>query len=222
VVNDSRSFYTSRVFATYVLECLAMLGEGINARSIEAAGLQAGMPVGPLALTDEISLSLLWHIRQQTIEDLKAQGKKPTEHPAYEVANKMLNELKRPGKAAGAGFYEYPKGDGKKHLWSGLKQNFPEGNQLPQKDLIDRLMFIQAIETARCLEEGVLRNIPDANIGSIFGWGFAPFKGGTLQYINDYGLKEFIVRAKELQGTYGERFAVPDLLEKMAVEGGGF
>ncbi len=222
VVNDSRGFYTSRVFATYVLEGIAMLGEGINPRSIEAAGLQAGMPVGPLVLTDEISLSLLWHIRQQTIADLKAEGKTPPEHPAYIVADKMLNELKRPGKAAGAGFYEYVKDEKKKHLWTGLKQNFPEKTQPPQKHLIDRLMFIQAIETVRCLEEGVLRNIPDANIGAIFGWGFAPFKGGTLQYINDYGLKEFIARAKELQASYGERFAVPMLLEKKVATGNEF
>jgi 3-hydroxyacyl-CoA dehydrogenase/enoyl-CoA hydratase/3-hydroxybutyryl-CoA epimerase len=221
VVNDSRGFYTSRVFATYVLEGISMLGEGINARSIEAAGLQAGMPVGPLALTDEVSLTLLSHIRKQTVEDLKAEGKQAPQHPAYLVAEKMIMELKRPGKAAGAGFYEYPK-EGKKHLWPGLKANFPEKKQPEEKEMIERLMFIQAIETVRCLQEGVLRNIPDANIGSIFGWGFAPFKGGTLQYINDYGVKEFAARAKELQATYGERFAVPELLEKMVKDGAAF
>jgi 3-hydroxyacyl-CoA dehydrogenase/enoyl-CoA hydratase/3-hydroxybutyryl-CoA epimerase len=134
----------------------------------------------------------------------------------------MVNELKRLGKAYGGGFYEYPK-DGKKHLWSGLKQHFPEKQEQPsQNEMIERLMFIQAIETVRCLDEGVLRNIPDANIGSIFGWGFAPFKGGTLQYINDYGLKEFIARAKELHAKYGDRFAVPVSLEKMLAEGKEF
>jgi 3-hydroxyacyl-CoA dehydrogenase/enoyl-CoA hydratase/3-hydroxybutyryl-CoA epimerase len=222
VVNDSRGFYTSRVFATYVTEGIAMLGEGNNARSIEMAGIQAGMPVGPLALTDEVSLSLMAHIRKQTIEDFKAEGKTIPDHPAYAVTEKMVNELHRAGKAAGAGFYEYPKDGGKKFLWPGLKETFASRStdtDLPQQDMIDRMMFIQALETVRCLDEGVLRNIPDANIGSIFGWGFAPFKGGTLQFINDYGLKQFITRAKELNVKYGPRFAVPASLEKLAAEG---
>lgn len=221
VVNDSRGFYTSRVFATYVLEGIALLAEGNNARAIEMAGLIAGMPVGPLALTDEVSLTLISHIRKQTVEDLKAEGKIPPAHGAYPVVDKMVGELKRPGKAAGAGFYEYPQG-GKKHLWEGLKANFPEGKHLPEQDMIERLMFIQVIETVRCLQEGVLRSVADANIGSIFGWGFAPFKGGTLQYVNDYGTKQFVARAKELNAQYGERFAVPALLEQMAVEGKEF
>jgi 3-hydroxyacyl-CoA dehydrogenase/enoyl-CoA hydratase/3-hydroxybutyryl-CoA epimerase len=229
VVNDSRGFYTSRVFATYVLEGIALLQEGKNARSIEACGLQAGMPVGPLALTDEVSLSLIAHIRKQTIEDFKAEGKEIPNHHAYEVVDKML-ELKRAGKAAGAGFYDYPK-DGKKHLWSGLKELFEtagrdandvERMQAEEREMIDRLLFIQAIETVRCLDENVLRSIPDANIGSIFGWGFAPFKGGTLQFISDYGVKEFVSRGKELHAKYGERFAVPSSLEKMAAEGKEF
>ena len=229
VVNDSRGFYTSRVFATYVLEGMALLNEGNNARSIEAAGLQAGMPVGPLALTDEVSLSLLAHIRQQTTEDLKAEGIEVPKHSAYNVAEKML-ELKRAGKAAGAGFYEYPQG-GKKHLWSGLKDMFEKKNtnhddvdrmKAEEKEMIDRMLFIQCIETVRCLDEKVLRSVEDANIGSVFGWGFAPFKGGTLQFINDYGVKEFVDRGKELHAKYGERFAVPASLEKMAYEGKEF
>lgn len=221
VVNDARGFYTSRVFATYVLEGIALLQEGNNARAIEAAGLQAGMPVGPLALTDEVSLSLIAHIRKQTIEDLKAEGKEPPYHHAYVVIDKML-ELNRAGKAAGGGFYEYPTDGSKKHLWSGLKTNFPEQAQLSQQEMIDRMMFIQAIETVRCMEEGVLRNVPDANIGSIFGWGFAPFKGGTLQYITDYGVREFVQRAEQLHAQFGERFAVPQMLKTMAAEGKAF
>jgi len=134
----------------------------------------------------------------------------------------MVYKLNRVGKAAGGGFYEYPKDGGKKHLWSGLQENFPEKKQLPGKEMIERMMFIQCIETVRCLEEGVLRNVPDANIGSIFGWGFAPFKGGTLQYINDYGVAEFVARAQELASQYGDRFAVPALLNKMAAEGKEF
>ena len=226
VVNDSRGFYTSRVFATYVQEGLALLQEGYNARAIEAAGLQAGMPVGPLALTDEVSLSLMAHIRKQTMEDFKAEGKEMPSHPSTEVMEKML-EQKRAGKAAGGGFYEYPQG-GKKHLWSGLKDLFekknvktddPERMKAEEKEMIDRMMFIQCIETVRCVDEKVLRSVEDANIGSIFGWGFAPFKGGTLQFINDYGAKAFVARAKELHAKYGERFAVPASLEKMAKEG---
>lgn len=221
VVNDSRGFYTSRVFATYVLEGIALLGEGYHPRAIEMAGLKAGMPVGPLALTDEVSLSLLAHIRKQTIEDLKAEGKEVANHSAYEVADKMLG-LNRAGKAAGAGFYEYPKDGGKKFLWPGLTDLFPNTKETNEKDMIERMMFIQAIETVRCFDEGVLRSVPDANIGSIFGWGFAPFKGGTLQYINDYGLPAFVARGKELHAKYGERFAVPASLEQMAKEGKEF
>ena len=221
VVNDSRGFYTSRVFATYVLEGMALLAEGNNPRGIESAGLQAGMPVGPLALTDEVSLGLMVHIRTQTLEDLQAEGKTIPEHIAYTVADKMVNELKRPGKAAGGGFYEYPK-DGKKFLWPGLAQAFPHKTDLDEKTMIERMMFIQCIETVRCFEEKVLTSVPNGNIGSIFGWGFAPFKGGTLQYINDYGFKEFVARAKELTAKYGERFSVPALLEQMAKDGKEF
>jgi 3-hydroxyacyl-CoA dehydrogenase/enoyl-CoA hydratase/3-hydroxybutyryl-CoA epimerase len=219
VVNDSRGFYTSRVFATYVLEGIALLEEGNHPRAIEAAGLQAGMPVGPLALTDEVSLSLIAHIRTQTNLDLAAEGKSIPNHSAYKVIDKMI-ALGREGKAKGAGFYEYPKEkDAKKYLWSGLLENFPNTLDLFERDMIDRMLFIQSLETVRCFDENVLLTVPDANIGSIFGWGFAPFKGGTLQYINDYGVKAFVARAKELEAKYGERFAVPASLEKMAAEG---
>ena len=221
VVNDSRGFYTSRVFSTYVLEGISILAEGNHPRVIESAAMQAGMPVGPLALTDEVSLGLMAHIRTQTAEDLKAEGKVIPVHAAFEAVDKMINEYKRIGKAAGAGFYEYPK-EGKKFLWPGLAEAFPYKTDLDQKTMIERMMFIQCIETVRCMEEGVLTSVPDGNIGSIFGWGFAPFKGGTFQYINDYGFKEFIARAKELQAEYGDRFAVPALLEQMAKEGKEF
>jgi 3-hydroxyacyl-CoA dehydrogenase/enoyl-CoA hydratase/3-hydroxybutyryl-CoA epimerase len=221
VVNDSRGFYTSRVFATYVLEGMSMLAEGNHPEAIERAGLQAGMPVGPLALTDEVSLSLMVHIRKQTQEDMNAEGKEVPAHPAFGLADKMVGEYKRAGKAAGGGFYEYPK-DGKKYLWPGLAEAFPHRIDLDQKTMIERMMFIQCIETVRCMEEGVLTSVADGNIGSIFGWGFAPFKGGTLQYINDYGFHEFIKRAQHLHTIYGERFAVPDMLVQMAKEGKEF
>ncbi|HMY42871.1 MAG TPA: 3-hydroxyacyl-CoA dehydrogenase NAD-binding domain-containing protein, partial [Chitinophagales bacterium] len=207
VVNDSRGFYTSRVFSTYVMEGIALLAEGEHPRSIENAGLKAGMPVGPLALTDEVSLKLMDHIRQQTEKDLIAEGKEIPKHPGLPVISKML-ELNRPGKAAGAGFYEYPK-DGKKHLWEGLRQQFPLKEQLSEHEMVERLLFVQAIDTVRCVEENVLRSVADANIGSIFGWGFSPFNGGTLQFINGYGLDKFVKRAAEYEAKYGERFAVP-------------
>lgn len=221
VVNDSRGFYTSRVFATYVLEGIAMLGEGQNPRYIESAGLKAGMPVGPLALTDEVSLSLMAHIRKQTELDFAAEGKPLPVHPAYGVSQQLLDR-NRAGKAAGAGFYEYPKDGGKKFLWPELTTIFPQQELAPQQELVDRMIFIQSIETVRCVEENVLRNVADANIGSIFGWGFAPFHGGTLQFINSYGFDAFIARAQELEAQYGERFAVPNLLKEMAAKGETF
>ncbi|HFC12716.1 MAG TPA: 3-hydroxyacyl-CoA dehydrogenase [Anaerolineae bacterium] len=220
VVNDSRGFYTSRVFSTWTKESMAMLGEGQHPHAIEMAGLQAGMPVGPLALSDEISLTLGAHIRKQTMADLAAEGKPFYNHPAYAVIDKML-ELGRGGRAAGGGFYEY---EGRnKRLWSGLRDIFMDGQpKLPQAEMIDRILFIQAIEAVRCLEEGVLRNVADANLGSIFGWGFAPFHGGTLQFIEAYGLAAFIQRAEELAEKYGSRFAPPDSLRKMVATGQGF
>lgn len=222
VVNDSRGFYTSRVFATYVKEGLALLGEGQHPRAIESAGLQAGMPVGPLALSDEVSLGLMLHIREQTRQDLAAEGQTLPDHPSDAVLDVMTGEYGRYGKARGAGFYDYPEG-GKKHLWSELTTIFPpQGEPLCQTDMIERLMFVQALETVRCLEENVVTNAADANIGAIFGWGFAPFKGGTLQYINDYGVAAFVLRSQELAAKYGERFAPPDKLLAMRDAGRTF
>lgn len=221
VVNDSRGFYTSRVFGTWTGEGMAMLAEGQHPHAIEMAGIQAGMPLGPLALMDEVSLSLADHVRKQTAKDLEAEGKSVPSHPSSNVLNKMLS-LKRAGKAAGAGFYDYPK-SGKKRLWPELEKMFMDGQEtLDQQEMVDRILFIQAIETVRCLEENVLRSVADANIGSIFGWGFAPFQGGTLQFINAYGVSNFVDRANELASKYGERFTPPALLEKMAASGETF
>jgi 3-hydroxyacyl-CoA dehydrogenase/enoyl-CoA hydratase/3-hydroxybutyryl-CoA epimerase len=222
VVNDSRGFYTSRVFSTYVSEGIAMLGEGQHPRLIENAGMQAGMPVGPLALTDEVSLSLMAHIKKQTAEDLQVQGLPIPQHPSDKVADLMLQE-KRYGKAAGAGFYEYP-ANGQKFLWPKLNELFHVASteQKDIEELKERMMIIQCLETIRCMEEGVIENVADANIGSIFGWGFAPFKGGTLQYANDFGLTELVARSKALAARYGERFTPPALLVKKAEEGSLF
>ncbi|MGK5094278.1 3-hydroxyacyl-CoA dehydrogenase family protein [Deltaproteobacteria bacterium TL4] len=174
------------------------------------------MPVGPLAVTDEVSLSLLLHIQEQTRKDMEAEGKPYRAHPAESLTQKMVKELDRSGKKTGKGFYEYPQ-NGKKHLWPGLQEHFiPAQEELSQEEMMDRLMFVQAVETVKCLEENVLTSVADANIGSLFGWGFPAFKGGTLQFINDYGVQAFVTRCEELAQKYGERFAPPQLLKKMA------
>jgi len=222
VVSDSRGFFTSRVFGTFTNEGLAMLGEGVSAAMIENETRKAGMPVGPLAISDEVSMSLQQHIRQQTIKDLAAEGKQMPDHPAYAVIDVMLGEFNRAGKAAGAGFYEYPEG-GKKFLWPGLKERFEKADrQISQEDVRDRILFIQAIETVRCLEEGVLRSVADANIGSIFGIGFAAWSGGALQFINQYGVQDFVARAQYLAEQYGERFLPPAMLLEKAAKGESF
>ena len=222
VVNDSRGFFTSRVFGTFTNEGMAMLGEGVSAAMIENEARKAGMPVGPLAISDEVSLNLMSHIRQQTQKDLKAEGKQMPKHPAFAVVDLMLNEYKRPGKAANGGFYDYPVG-GKKHLWPELKSRFEKAEgQISPEDVRDRILFIQAIETVRCLEEGVLLSTADANIGSVFGIGFAAWSGGALQFINQYGLADFIARAQYLTEQYGERFDPPALLLEKAAKGERF
>jgi 3-hydroxyacyl-CoA dehydrogenase/enoyl-CoA hydratase/3-hydroxybutyryl-CoA epimerase len=206
-VNDARGFYTSRVFGTYVMEGLAMLREGVHPRAIEVAGLQAGMPMPPLALQDEVSLSLAVHVADQTKKDLAAEGKPYDEHPGMAVA-RQLCEIGRIGRKAGQGFYDYDGDD--KHLWPGLTAMFPTAaTQPPLAELVDRLLYAQAVESARCLEEGVLRSVVDANVGSIFGWGFAPCHGGTLQFINATGAAAFAARARELAARYGRRFEAP-------------
>ncbi|WP_226642079.1 3-hydroxyacyl-CoA dehydrogenase NAD-binding domain-containing protein [Microbulbifer variabilis] len=214
VVNDSRGFFTSRVFGCFTNEGIGMLGEGVNPATIENAASLAGFPVGPLAVSDEVSLTLMGRIRQQTISDLHKEGKSVPTHPAESVIDHML-ELGRAGKLAGGGFYFYPEG-GKKHLWQGLQQEFPPSKQPPTEDIKERLLFIMAIETLRCYEEEVLRSVREANIGSIFGIGFPPWTGGALQYINQYGIAAFVQRAHKLAESYGDRFSPPEILLTLA------
>lgn len=215
VANDSRGFYTSRVFTTYLAEGIALLSEGQNPSLIESAGLKAGMPVGPLALSDEISLSLMKHIIDQTRKDLEGEGKTLPVRPIEKAVGLMVDEHKRTGKKEGKGFYDYHEGG--KTLWNELYKIFPQSReQLPINEIIDRLIFVQSLETIRCLEEKVLRSVADANIGSIFGWGFPPFRGGTIQFVNSYGVREFLRRAGELEKKYGKSFSQPELLADMA------
>ena len=200
VVNDSRGFFTSRVFATFAQEGIAMLGEGIPAAAIENAAFLSGFPVGPLAVTDEVSITLMEKISNQTIKDMQEAGEEYVLHPSDPVADRML-EANRPGKLAGAGFYEYP-ANGKKHLWSGLKETFGGEAEFELQDLKDRMLYIMAIETARCMEEKVLTSVRDANIGSIMGIGTPVWTGGVLQYVNQIGLPAFVARAEELANQH--------------------
>ena len=222
VVNDSRGFYTYRVFEKYTGEGMALLSEGNSAQAIETAGTNAGFPVGPLAVIDEISIELIAHIRDQTWHDLKIEGKDLPTGPWDSVIDFMTKEVKRTGRASGGGFYEYPKGK-KKFLWPELNNYYPPSDTLlEEKEMIDRFYFIQAIETIKCYSEGVLTKVADANIGSILGWGFPSFTGGTLQFVNSYGMQDFKKRCKELSENYGERFSCPKLIDEMINNGETF
>jgi 3-hydroxyacyl-CoA dehydrogenase / enoyl-CoA hydratase / 3-hydroxybutyryl-CoA epimerase len=212
VVNDSRGFFTSRVFGTFVMEGAAMLGEGIPAAAIENAGIQCGMPVGPLAVLDETALTLSLHVMEQTRKDFEAEGKTYTATAGELVVEKMVKQHNRPGRAGGAGFYEYPTEKGaKKFLWPELKGMFEKTNApWDITDLKDRLLYRQAVETARCLSENVLTTVHDANIGSIFGIGFPAWTGGAMQFIYGMGVEAFEQRAAELAAKYGTGFALTD------------
>jgi 3-hydroxyacyl-CoA dehydrogenase/enoyl-CoA hydratase/3-hydroxybutyryl-CoA epimerase len=212
VVNDARGFFTSRTFGTYVLEGCAMLEQGIPAPLIENAALAAGMPVGPLAVLDETSLSLALQIAEQTKADLEAQGKQYVPPPGEAVIARMVKEFKRPGRAGGAGFYDYPP-NGKKMLWRELKRLVQKPDATTDvEELKDRFLYRQAVEAARCLHEGVLTSEHDGNIGSIFGIGFPAWTGGALQFIRSEGVARFIERADQLAAKYGPRFAAPESL----------
>lgn len=210
VVNDSRGFFTSRVFGTFVMEGAAMVGEGLPAAVVEQAGIQAGMPVGPLAVLDETALSLSVHVMDQTRADYRAEGNTYLATPGELLVERMVKEFDRNGRAAGSGFYEYPQEKGaKKFLWPELKTLFEKpGTRWDMAELKDRLLYRQAVETARCLSENVLTTVHDANIGSIFGIGFPAWTGGALQFIYGTGIDAFCERAAQLSEKYGPGFAV--------------
>jgi 3-hydroxyacyl-CoA dehydrogenase/enoyl-CoA hydratase/3-hydroxybutyryl-CoA epimerase len=210
VVNDARGFFTSRVFGTFVMEGAAMVAEGIPAAVVEQAGLQAGMPVGPLAVLDETALSLCVHVLDQTRADYRAEGATYIATPGELLVERMVKEYDRNGRAAGAGFYDYPQENGaKKFLWPQLKTLFERpGAGWDLQDLKDRLLYRQAIETARCLNEGVLTSVHDANVGSIFGIGFPGWTGGAMQFIYGTGIDAFLHRAEVLAAKYGPGFVV--------------
>ena len=210
VVNDSRGFFTSRVFGTFVQEGLRLLHEGVHPARIEMAALKAGMPVGPLAIQDEVALTLSEHVANEARKALQAEGKDLPRSGADDVIQTMIHIFDRKGKAAGAGFYDYPEG-GKKHLWEGLS-HWKQDVDISEQEMIDRFLFVQSLDTLRCYEENVLESVIDANIGSIFGIGFAPWTGGAIQFLNQYGLDQAVQRANELEAKYGERFKAPQRL----------
>ena len=200
-----------------------MLAEGVPAPSIEQASSQAGYPAPVLQLSDELNLKLMRRIRNASKAAVEADGGAWVAHPAEGSIDRMLDEFERPGKLEGAGFYEYA--DGKRtRLWPGLREAFPpvaDPSSIVAKDLQERMLFIEAIETVKCLDEGVIESVADANIGSIMGIGFPGWTGGVLQYINGYegGLAGFVARARELAETYGERFTPPESLVARAESG---
>ncbi|MDG2229301.1 MAG: 3-hydroxyacyl-CoA dehydrogenase NAD-binding domain-containing protein [Gammaproteobacteria bacterium] len=212
VINDSRGFFTSRVFSQACNEANEMLREGVLPALIENGARQAGYPVGPLAVQDETSIELGHKIHVQTIEDIGDEYKPQS---AVDVAEKMY-ELGRLGKKYRKGFYEYPE-DGPKKIWSGLAEAFPVSQTQPDLQLIkDRLMTIQSLDAYRCLEENVLTSPDDGDIGSIFGWGFPPWSGGVFSYIDTVGIKAFVERCDDFHKRFGERFKVPDSLRERA------
>jgi 3-hydroxyacyl-CoA dehydrogenase / enoyl-CoA hydratase / 3-hydroxybutyryl-CoA epimerase len=214
VVNDSRGFFTSRVFGKFLEEALAMVGEGLAPASIEQAGAQAGYPAPPLQLLDELSLTLLRRIRDETKTAAVAAGRGWTEHGSEAVVDRMIDQFGRAGRSSGAGFYAYEEGT-RVGLWDGLTEHFgAPGHTIPFEDMMERMLFVEAIDAVRCLEEGVVRTVPDANIGSLLGIGFPAWTGGVIQYIEGYpgGPDAFIARAEDLGHRYGQRFIPPDSL----------
>ena len=218
VVNDSRGFYTSRVFQMLIHEGAAMLGEGVPAAVIENAAKAAGMPVGPLALLDELTLDLPLKIIHQAIAE---EGDKYTPPAGFAVMRKMKDEIGRSSRKEGGAFYEYPEG-GKKHLWKGLTQHFPVKDGWDMEELKKRYLYAQAMETLRCLEEGVLETPQDADLGSIYGWGFPTWTGGTISYVDTVGVAEFVKEADRLAQRYGPRFLPSAWLREKAASGETF
>ncbi|MFJ2952129.1 3-hydroxyacyl-CoA dehydrogenase NAD-binding domain-containing protein [Streptomyces sp. NPDC087226] len=219
VVNDSRGFFTSRVIGRFIDEGVAMVGEGIEPASVEQAAAQAGYPAKVLNLMDELTLTLPRKIREETRRAVEASGRTWEPHPADAVVDRMIDEFGRPGRSGGAGFYDYT--DGRRTgLWPGLREHFTDPAKQPADltELMERMLFVEALDSVRCLEEGVLVSVADANIGSLLGIGFPRWTGGVLQYINGYegGLPGFVTRARELTATHGPRFAPPELLLRKA------
>ncbi|MHC3429844.1 MULTISPECIES: 3-hydroxyacyl-CoA dehydrogenase NAD-binding domain-containing protein [unclassified Streptomyces] len=222
VVADARGFFTSRVIGQFIQEGVAMVAEGVEPASVEQAAAQAGYPAKVLSLVDELTLTLPRKIRDESRAAVEAAGGTWAGHPADAVMDRMVDEFRRPGRAGGAGFYEYE--DGRRgRLWPGLREHFTKpGTEIPFRDMKERMLFSEALDTARLLDdEHVLGSVAEANIGSILGIGFPGWTGGVLQYVNGYegGLPGFVARARELAARYGERFEPPASLVARAERG---
>lgn len=219
VVNDSRGFYTSRVFQTFIHEGMRMVEEGVEPALIENAARMAGMPLGPLALLDEVTINLPWKIVQQSIGDL---GDGYTRPCAYDVMETMVEKLKRLGRSSGGGFYDYHS-DAPKHFWPGLKEIYPLAEKQPSAEELQlRFLMIQSLETARCMEEGVVEYAADADIGSLMGWSFPLWTGGTLSYVDTVGIADFVGECDRMSALYGERFVPSDWLRERAKQNQAF
>jgi 3-hydroxyacyl-CoA dehydrogenase/enoyl-CoA hydratase/3-hydroxybutyryl-CoA epimerase len=215
VVNDSRGFYTSRVVGTYIREGHLMLSEGVPAAMIENVARMAGMPVGPLSLNDEVAVDLAWKILKATEADLGPDAIDPRQKA---LLSEMVEKRGRLGRKNGKGFYDYPE-KGPKKLWPGLSELQKvklDPDTIDIAEIKHRLLAMQALETARCFEEHVLTDVREADVGSILGFGFAPFAGGTLSYIDTMGVKQFVDLCRGLEGKFGARFKPAQLLLDMA------
>ncbi|MFC7333237.1 3-hydroxyacyl-CoA dehydrogenase NAD-binding domain-containing protein [Rhodocista pekingensis] len=221
VVNDARGFFTSRFCGTYINEGQTLLQEGVVPALIENAGKQAGMPVGPLALADEVALDLSWKIRNQWKKDLGEQYRPTSGEGVNDI---MVEKLGRIGRKGRKGFYDYPEGE-KKRLWAGLGEVWPQRPEADQPDVEEvrtRLLYAQALDAVRCLEEGVLTDPADGDVGAILGLGYAPYTGGPLSMIDTIGVARFVAECDALAQKYGERFSPPTLLRDMAADGRSF
>lgn len=221
VVNDTRGFYVNRCVLRYMSEAYKMLIEGVPAAMIENAAKAAGMPVGPLALTDETAIDLAQKIMKQTIKDL---GEKAVDPKQMALINTMVDTHGRFGRKNGKGFYDYPAKPAKKKLWPGLKDLYPQlkPEKVDYEELKERLLVTIALEAVRVMEEGIVTDPREADVGSILAFGFAPFTGGALSYIDGIGAKRFVKIAKGLQKKYGAEFKAPKLLLDMAEKGETF
>jgi len=216
VVRDNRGFYTSRVFATYTNEGMALLKDGVQPALIENAAVLAGMAVGPLTVSDEVTIELIYKVDKAARGDLGDDYGAPS---AIDVTHRMVEDLDRLGRRYGKGFYEYPEG-GRKHLWPGLAEHWPLAAEQPDlEEVKKRILYVQALDSFRCLDEGVVIEPADADIGAILGWGFPTWTGGTLSLIETVGLPAFVADCDRMAKAYGPRFAVPERLRAMARSG---
>ena len=219
VVNDARFFYANRCIIPYINEGIRMVGEGVNPALIENAARQLGFPVGPLQLVDETSIELGVKIAKAT---KAAMGDAYPDEAVDEVVFAMADKG-RMGRKASAGFYEYDEKGKRTGLWTGLADMFPVSDDQPEfVDVQHRLMFSQTLEAVRALEEGVLEDIREGDVGAILGWGFAPWSGGPFSWLDMLGAPYAAERCDQLEAAFGKRFACPDLLREMADKGQGF